>query len=100
MIAVRTMDALTRGFYFCSNPDCVHGLHVRFGDGDIQGEGNWAELEGGILIGRAIIQGVYLCDGCARALLAGAVKLEIVAPAPPAPAVAPPVQQSLALTES
>jgi hypothetical protein len=51
---------------FCSNPDCV--LYIRAGDPGVVGYGNWAELSGGILMGRGIYHGLYLCDLCGRTL--------------------------------
>jgi hypothetical protein len=88
------MDSLEGGFYFCSNHSCEMGLHVRAGDPGVHGDGNWAET-GGITVGRLIVSNVYLCDSCARALIRGAVHLEIVPPpAKPTPA-SPPVQQAL-----
>jgi hypothetical protein len=80
--AAHSTDEMKHGFYFCGNLTCPCGLHVRIGDPGVHGEGNWAELAGGILIGRAIVDGAYLCDCCARAVIEGADALEIVA-APP-----------------
>src|SRR5450631_2330478 len=97
MSARRSMDGLHGGFYFCSNPSCLCGLHVRMGDPGVRGEGNWAELACGVIIGRLIVQGAFLCDGCARALLMVIVTLEIVPPPPKPKAAEPAEQQSLAL---
>ena len=35
---------------FCASPSCV--LHVRPGDANVRGRGNWADLGDGIIIGR------------------------------------------------
>jgi hypothetical protein len=100
MNVVRCVDGMNQRYYFCSNPDCPNGLHVRAGDRGIEGDGNWAELSSGVIIGRVIVQGAYLCDGCTRALIAGAVKLTIVPPAPRPAHAASPVQQALIFTET
>ena len=81
---------------FCSNPTCR--LHVRAGDPGVKGAGNWAELAEGLIIGRGIYQGAYLCDPCGKALLAGSVTLDIVAPPAPRPPVELHEQQVLDLS--
>lgn len=48
--------------HFCFRPTCC--LHVRPGDPGVQGEGNWARIDGGLIIGRRLIDGAYLCDLC------------------------------------
>jgi len=94
MKAVTCMDGITNRFYFCSNPTCV--LHVRPGDPGVVGDGNWAEQKlTGIIVGRIIVDGVWLCDGCARQLIAGIVKLDIVPPPPRPKPADPPIQQAL-----
>jgi hypothetical protein len=74
-------------------------LHERYATPGMQDEGNWAQLEDGILIGRHTIDDLYLCDGCAQPLQADAVKLHIVEPEADVGAKATRVQQSLALTD-
>lgn len=79
------MDGEKPGFAFCSNLRCPLGLHVRAGDRGVHGDGNWARLAGGIMVGRGIYQGAYLCDKCGKALLQDGVKLVITPPPyPPA----------------
>jgi hypothetical protein len=79
------MDGVNPGFAFCGNSRCPLGLHVRAGDRNVNGDGNWARLADGIMMGRGVYQGVYLCDACGKALLQGVVKLAIVPPLfPPA----------------
>ena len=55
------------GFYesdsvVCANSVCI--LRVRPGDPNVRGRGNWATLEGGLIVGRQRIDGVMFCDGC------------------------------------
>ena len=49
---------------FCGNPDCV--LHVSPGDACVVGNGNWAHLPDGSVIGRGRYAGRMLCDRCGR----------------------------------
>jgi hypothetical protein len=56
------MDKIELGLYFCSDPDCV--LHVCSGDPGVTGEGNWAVLPCGAMIGRGIYDSRYYCDRC------------------------------------
>jgi hypothetical protein len=58
---------------FCANPTCV--LHVRPGDGKVQGSGNWAQLADGIIVGRRRVDAVMLCDRCAARVMKGEVIL-------------------------
>ena len=74
------VDGRESGYAFCSNPACQ--LHVRAGDPGVEGAGNWAQLANGLIIGRGIYQGAYFCDSCGRALMSGAVNLEIAEPPP------------------
>jgi hypothetical protein len=67
---------MPHGFYFCTNPKCLNGLHVRAGDPGVEGDGNWAELPNGVIVGRRIVNDIYLCDGCGRALVSGTLGLE------------------------
>ena len=53
---------------FCANSVCI--LHVRPGDPNVRGRGNWAALEGGLIVGRQRIDGDMFCDGCAANYLA------------------------------
>src|SRR5271169_6309787 len=56
---------------FCANRACV--LHVRRGDANVRGSGNWARLADGIIVGRRRVGGVTLCDGCAGKVLRGEI---------------------------
>jgi len=56
------MDKTELGLYFCSDPGCI--LHVCPGDSGVKGEGNWAVLPCGAMIGRGIYDGRYYCDRC------------------------------------
>jgi hypothetical protein len=58
---------------FCANPTCV--LHVRPGDGNVQGSGNWAQLADGIIVGRRRVEAIMLCDRCAARVMKGEVIL-------------------------
>lgn len=53
--------------YFCANEECM--LHVRSGDPGVRGEGNWARLPNGLMVGRFRYNGRVLCDFCGRAEL-------------------------------
>ena len=98
--ATRSRNAMNhQGFYFCSNPTCLCGLHVRMGDPRVRGSGNWAELASGILIGRGIVDGVYLCDGCTREINAGDARLKTVTSPPTEPKGESPVRHLLAIRE-
>ena len=93
------MDGLPDGLYFCSHPRCPNGLHVRAGDPGVKGDGAWAKIPGGAIIGRCIVDNVYLCDGCARALIAGLAKI-IIVPPPKPQSNTKPVQHALAFTDA
>jgi hypothetical protein len=54
---------------FCANDGCA--LHVRVGDVNVQGNGNWAETPDGIVMGRQRVQSVMLCDRCAGRVARG-----------------------------
>jgi hypothetical protein len=54
---------------FCENPGCA--LHVRPGDFNVEGSGNWAETADGLIIGRQRVQAVMLCDQCVARVLRG-----------------------------
>jgi hypothetical protein len=54
---VREFDAV-----FCANSGCA--LHVRPGDANVEGSGNWAETTDGIITGRQPVGTVMLCDQC------------------------------------
>ena len=58
---------------FCANAGCV--LHVRPGDRNVRGSGNWAELADGIIVGRRRVDAVMLCDWCAVKLMQGEIIL-------------------------
>lgn len=55
--------------YFCANPACE--LHVRTRDPGVEGQGNWATLEGGRIASRSRYGDRMLCDRCGRAWLQG-----------------------------
>jgi hypothetical protein len=59
--------------FFCANPGCV--LHVRPGDANVHGSGNWAQLADGIIVGRRRVETVTLCDRCAATVIKGEVIL-------------------------
>ncbi len=56
---------------FCANTSCV--LHVRRGDANVRGSGNWARLADGIIVGRRRLGGVTLCDRCASKVMRGEI---------------------------
>jgi hypothetical protein len=49
---------------FCANVDCA--LHVRRGDPQVDGWGDWAVRPDGVVTGRAVYDGRVLCDLCGR----------------------------------
>jgi hypothetical protein len=59
---------------FCANPSCA--LHVRPGDPNVRGRGNWADMGDGIIIGRQRIADVTLCDRCAARVHRGETRIE------------------------
>jgi len=59
---------------FCENTGCV--LHVRPGDVNIKGNGNWAETPDGIITGRQRVQTVMLCDRCAARVARGELTVQ------------------------
>ena len=56
---------------FCANGTCV--LHVRRGDANVRGSGNWAQLANGIIVGRRRVGSVTLFDRCACQVLRGEI---------------------------
>jgi len=58
---------------FCENPGCL--LHVRPGDTNVEGSGNWAETAEGLIIGRQRVEALTLCDQCAARVLHGELTL-------------------------
>ena len=58
---------------FCENPKCA--LHVRPGQANVEGSGNWAETAQGLIIGRQRVQTLTLCDQCAAQVLRGELTL-------------------------
>jgi hypothetical protein len=58
---------------FCENPGCL--LHVRPGDTNVEGSGNWAETAQGLIIGRQRVEALTLCDQCAAQVLRGELTL-------------------------
>jgi hypothetical protein len=59
---------------FCANPSCA--LHVRPGDANVRGRGNWADMGDGIIIGRQKMADVMLCDRCAARVNRGEARIE------------------------
>ncbi len=57
-------DTSVEDTHFCSQAAC--DLHVIV---DAAGEGEWAELDNGCIVGRIRINGRMVCDRCARKLL-------------------------------
>jgi hypothetical protein len=69
-----TDEALTEyDSIFCANTGCV--LHVRPGDSNVRGSGNWAQFEDGTIIGRRRVESTMLCDRCAARVMRGEVRL-------------------------
>ena len=60
---------------FCANTGCV--LHVRPGDVNVKGNGNWAETDDGVITGRQGVGTVMLCDQCAVRVVRGELTLQI-----------------------
>jgi hypothetical protein len=58
---------------FCANSGCL--LHVRPGDSNVRGSGNWAQLEDGTILGRRRVESTMLCDRCAKRVMLGEVTL-------------------------
>jgi hypothetical protein len=56
---------------FCANPGCI--LHVRPGDPQVHGSGNWAQLSDGTIIGRRRVELTMLCDRCAARAMRGEI---------------------------
>jgi len=54
---------------FCANTGCL--LHIRPGDVNVKGKGNWAETADGFITGRQQVGTVMLCDRCAVRLARG-----------------------------
>jgi hypothetical protein len=50
--------------FFCSVPGCV--FHVRVGDRNVRGFGDWATLKDGTTVSHRWIDGELLCDLCSR----------------------------------
>lgn len=59
--------------FFCANIGC--NLHVRPGDPNVHGSGNWARFEDGTLLGRRRVDSTMLCDRCANRVMRGEVTL-------------------------
>jgi hypothetical protein len=57
--------------FFCAIAGCV--LHVRPGDANVHGSGNWAQLAYGIIVGRRRVDTATLCDRCAAKVMRGEV---------------------------
>ena len=54
---------------FCSTPTC--DLYLCCLEGRARGEGHWARLPNGHVIGQTIVNGTVLCDVCAKAVVKG-----------------------------
>lgn len=52
-----------RGAWFCSDANCV--LHVRVGDPQVFGAGEWAVRPDGVVTSRRLVHGRMVCDVCA-----------------------------------
>jgi hypothetical protein len=59
---------------FCANAVCV--LHIRAGDLNVMGNGNWAETPDGMITGRQRVQSVMLCDRCATRVARGELTVQ------------------------
>ena len=59
---------------FCANTGCA--LHVKPGDANVEGSGNWAETADGIITGRQQVEAVMLCDQCAARVLRGELTVQ------------------------
>ena len=53
--------------FFCSNSRCT--FHVRVGDRNVRGFGDWATLANGTTVSHRWIRGELLCDLCAAEAL-------------------------------
>ena len=51
---------------FCANPDCF--LHVASGDPHVEGHGDWATTDDGIVYAREIVRDAFYCHVCAKRL--------------------------------
>ncbi len=60
---------------FCANAGCV--LHVRPGDPNVRGSGNWARFTDGRIVGRRRVESTMLCDLCAVRLMNGEMILAL-----------------------
>jgi hypothetical protein len=69
-IIVRECDSA-----FCANAGCV--LHVRAGDLNVKGNGNWAETPDGFITGRQRVQTLMLCDRCATRAARGELTVQL-----------------------
>ncbi len=58
---------------FCANTGCA--LHVRSGDVNVHGNGNWAQTAEGVITGRQRVGTVMLCDRCAARVVRGELTL-------------------------
>jgi hypothetical protein len=58
---------------FCANTSCV--LHVRRGDANVRGSGNWAKLANGTIVGRRRVGSMTLCDRCAGKVMRGEIQV-------------------------
>ena len=54
--------------FFCSNSRCT--FHVRVGDKNVRGFGDWATLANGTTVSHRWIRGELFCDLCAPEALA------------------------------
>jgi hypothetical protein len=54
---------------FCATPTCA--LYLLPDDPRVRGQGEWAHLPNGLVMGRTTVAGQRYCDLCARELIAG-----------------------------
>ena len=70
--ALAADNELERGAPFCGDPECA--LHVRVGETQVAGAGNWLFLPDGRVFGRGRFGAQLLCDACGTQR--GPVRLE------------------------
>lgn len=63
---------------FCANTKCA--LHVKSGDVNVQGSGNWVETADGVITGRQRVETIMLCDQCAVRVVRGELMLRHLRP--------------------
>jgi hypothetical protein len=63
---------------FCANTGCA--LHVRPGDINVQGNGNWAKTADGVMTGRQRVENLMLCDRCVARMLRRELIMHLLTP--------------------